>query len=91
MSDDLQARFAKAAEEVTQLSEAPDNLTKLKLYSLFKQGSEGDVQGKRPGMMDFVARAKYDAWKEHEGKSKEQGMEEYIALVEELKAADAAK
>jgi len=91
MSEDLQARFQKASEEVTQLSEAPDNMMKLQLYALFKQGTEGDVQSKRPGMMDMVNRYKWDAWKTHEGKSQDQAMEEYIALVEELKAADAAK
>lgn len=91
MSDDLKARFENASKEVTQLSEAPDNLAKLKLYALFKQASAGDVSGSRPGMMDFVGRAKYDAWAEHKGKSTEQAMNDYIAFVEELKAADAKK
>lgn len=88
---DLQSRFENASTEVTQLSEAPDNLEKLKLYALFKQGSTGDVKGDRPGMLDFVGRAKYDAWAEHKGKTQDQAKEEYIAFVEELKAADAKK
>lgn len=88
---DLQSRFENASKEVTQLSEAPDNLAKLKLYALFKQASVGDVSGARPGMMDFVGRAKYDAWAEFKGQTTDQAKEAYIAFVEELKAADAKK
>lgn len=88
MSDELNSRFENASVEVTQLSEAPDNLAKLKLYALYKQASKGDVDGSRPGMMDFVGRAKWDAWNELKGTSQEQAKEDYIAFVEELKAAD---
>lgn len=88
MSEDLQQRFQQASTEVTQLSEAPDNMTKLKLYALFKQASQGDVSGDRPGMMDFVGRAKYDKWGELKGTSQEEAKQQYIALVDELKAAD---
>jgi len=88
MLDNIRSRFEKASKEVTELSEAPDNLAKLQLYALFKQSTSGDVQGDRPGMLDFVGRAKYDAWVEHKGKSPEQAMNDYIALVEQLKAAD---
>lgn len=91
MSDDLTARFEQASQDVTQLSEAPDNAAKLKLYALYKQATAGDCTGSRPGMMDFVGRAKYDAWKELEGNSQDEAKEKYIAFVEELKAADAAK
>lgn len=91
MSDDLQARFEAASKQVTELSEAPDNLAKLKLYALFKQSSAGDVSGSRPGMMDFVGRAKYDAWAELKGQTQDEAKNNYIAFVEELKAADAKK
>ncbi|MGC8846219.1 MAG: acyl-CoA-binding protein, partial [Candidatus Hydrogenedens sp.] len=60
----------------------------LRLYALYKQASEGDCKGSRPGMMDFIGRAKYDAWKALEGTSQEQAMQMYIDLVEELKAKD---
>ena len=90
MSEELEAKFQQASDDVTKLSEAPDNLVKLKLYALYKQGSTGDVTGDRPGMMDFVGRAKYDAWKELEGISQDDGKQQYIDLVEELKAADAS-
>ncbi|HOQ88618.1 MAG TPA: acyl-CoA-binding protein [Candidatus Hydrogenedentes bacterium] len=85
---DLDARFQQASVEVTQLSQAPDNLAKLKLYALYKQATVGDCTGDRPGMLDFVGRAKYDAWKELAGTSMDEAKEKYIALVEELKAAD---
>lgn len=89
MSDDLTARFEQASKDVTELSEAPDNAAKLKLYALYKQASVGDCTGSRPGMMDFVGRAKYDAWKELSGISQDEAKEKYIAFVEDLKAADA--
>ena len=88
MSDDLMTRFQNASAEVTQLSEAPDNLAKLRLYALYKQGTVGDATGERPGMFDFVGRAKYDAWKELAGTNQDEAKERYIDLVEELKAAD---
>jgi len=64
----------------------PSNELKLKMYSLFKQATDGDVSGKKPGMMDFVARAKYTAWEEISGTSSEDAMQQYIDAVEELKA-----
>jgi len=91
MSDDLTARFEQASKDVTELSEAPDNVAKLKLYALYKQATVGDCTGSRPGMMDFVGRAKYDAWKDLAGKTQDEAKQMYIDFVEELKAADAAK
>lgn len=88
MADELQERFERAGQEVTQLSEAPDNLTKLRLYALYKQGATGDCTGARPGMLDMVGRAKFDAWKALEGTSQADAKQQYIDLVEELKAAD---
>ena len=81
---DLKARFEAAAAASKTLSERPDNMTLLKLYSLFKQGSEGDVQGKRPGFTEMVGRAKYDAWAELKGKTNDQAMQDYINLVNRL-------
>ncbi len=88
MSEDLQARFAQASQDVTQLSQAPDNLMKLRLYALYKQGSAGDATGPRPGMLDMVGRAKFDAWKALEGTTQDEAKQMYIDLVGELKAAD---
>jgi acyl-CoA-binding protein len=57
----------------------------LKLYALYKQGSAGDVDGKRPGFTDMVGRAKWDAWNEQKGKSADEARQAYIDLVESLK------
>ncbi|MFO1380539.1 MAG: acyl-CoA-binding protein [Chitinivorax sp.] len=81
---DLKAQFAQAQVDVKTLTERPDNQTMLKLYSLFKQASEGDVTGSRPGMLDLVNRAKYDAWAELKGKTNDAAMQGYIDLVNKL-------
>jgi acyl-CoA-binding protein len=57
----------------------------LQLYALYKQGSEGDVEGKRPGFTDMVGRAKYDAWAAVKGTEAEDAMQQYIDLVKSLK------
>jgi acyl-CoA-binding protein len=83
---DLESRFADAADQAKQLPERPDNDALLKLYALYKQGSEGDAVGKRPGMIDFVGRAKYDAWAELAGMTQDEAKQAYVELVEELGA-----
>ncbi|MGV8898832.1 MAG: acyl-CoA-binding protein [Burkholderiaceae bacterium] len=81
----LQSQFEQAVADSKNLSERPDNLTLLKLYALHKQGSAGDVQGERPGMTDFVARAKWDAWAAQKGLSQDQCMQQYLDLIASLK------
>ncbi|TDP71160.1 acyl-CoA-binding protein [Roseateles toxinivorans] len=81
----LKEQFEAAVAGSKSLPERPDNMTLLKLYALYKQGSSGDVEGSRPGFTDMVGRAKYDAWKELKGKSSEEAMQEYIDLIESLK------
>lgn len=81
----LQEQFNQAQADSKNLSERPDNMTLLKIYALFKQGSSGDATGERPGMTDFVARAKYDAWAGLQGTSQEEAQQQYINLIEELK------
>jgi diazepam-binding inhibitor (GABA receptor modulator, acyl-CoA-binding protein) len=80
LSDD----FASAQQRVKTLSTRPSNDTLLELYALYKQGTEGDVAGKRPGMLDLKGRAKYDAWAGRKGLGKEQAMQQYVALVDRL-------
>ncbi len=81
-----QEAFLKAQQDVKKLTKKPDNISLLKLYGLFKQATEGDVQGDRPGMMNFKACAKYDAWAGLSGKSTEAAQEEYVNLVTQLQA-----
>lgn len=80
----LQKKFEAAAKDVQTLPEKPGNDTLLELYSLYKQGTEGDCDGKRPGMFNMVARAKYDAWAKRKGMSKADAQQAYVDLVESL-------
>ncbi len=76
--------FRAAASRVSGLTKDPGNDTKLRLYALYKQATEGDVSGKRPGMMDFVGRAKYDAWASTAGLDADAARTEYVQLVDSL-------
>lgn len=80
----LKAQFDAAAAAVKKLDDDPGNDVKLQLYALFKQGSEGDVEGKRPGFTDMVGRAKFDAWAKVKGLSKDEAMKKYVELVGSL-------
>lgn len=80
----LKDDFQKAAQDVQKLASRPDNDTLLKLYALYKQSTEGDVNGARPGMLDIKGRKKYDAWAEKKGTPSDKAMSEYVALVTSL-------
>jgi acyl-CoA-binding protein len=79
--------FEQAVKTAKQLEDRPDNDTLLKLYSLYKQATEGDVSGEKPGFFDFIAVAKYEAWEKLEGTTKNDAREAYIELVSELGGA----
>jgi diazepam-binding inhibitor (GABA receptor modulating acyl-CoA-binding protein) len=81
----LQKDFEKALEDVKKLSDL-DNTDLLSLYGLFKQATVGDVSGSKPGMFDLKGKAKYEAWSQNKGLSKDKAMEKYIALVKKLGA-----
>ena len=81
---DLKAKFEAAAAAAKQTKKRPDNATLLKLYSYFKQATEGDVKGDKPGFTDFVNRAKYEAWAKLKGTPSEKAMEGYIKLVDRV-------
>lgn len=81
---DLEKLFNQSVEGVRDVEKRPSNENLLKLYGLFKQATEGDVQGDRPGGFDFKAIAKYDSWSSLRGMSKEEAMQTYIDLVDSL-------
>ena len=83
LSDDFQAAVGRSK----QLTKRPSNEELLDLYALFKQATDGDVSGDRPGGFDFKAIAKYDAWVGKKGKSKDEAMKEYIELMGKLVAS----
>ena len=81
---ELKKKFEAASQSVKKLPEDPGNDVKLQLYALYKQGTEGDVQGKRPGFTDMIGRAKYDAWAKSKGLSADEAMKKYVDLVKSL-------
>jgi diazepam-binding inhibitor (GABA receptor modulator, acyl-CoA-binding protein) len=81
---DLKKKFEAAAEAVKKAKKDPGNDMKLRLYAHYKQASEGDVAGEKPGFADFVNRAKYEAWAKLKGTPAEKAMEAYIKLVERV-------
>ncbi len=86
MASDLDADFRQAAEDVKRLSARPDNDTLLKLYALYKQATDGDVNGPKPGFFDFVNTAKYEAWSRLRGMRTCDAQQKYVELVRQLGA-----
>ena len=82
---DLQSAFEQAAKDVQSLPERPDNETLLRLYALYKQGSEGDVTGAKPGFFDFVGTAKYEAWAKLKGTGSDEAKQKYVDLIDSLR------
>ena len=80
----MEQEFTAAVARSKELTVRPSNEELLKLYSLYKQATEGDVQGERPGGFDFKGAAKYDAWESIKGMSQDDARQQYIALVDEL-------
>lgn len=84
MSNELDKAFEQAAQDVRKLPERPDNETLLRLYALYKQGSEGDVRGDKPGFFDFAGAAKYEAWEKLQGTERDDARRRYVDLVHRL-------
>ena len=83
---DIKAQFEEAIAHSKLLSEKPSNEILLQLYSLYKQSTEGDVQGEAPtNPFDFVNKAKYDAWTTSAGMTAAESMQQYIDLINTLK------
>lgn len=78
---DLKAQFEQAQKDVNTLTKRPSNEDFLFLYSHFKQANGGDVKGDRPGMLDMVGRAKYDAWAKLKGVKPDEAMKRYVDKV----------
>ena len=85
---DLKQAFEAALEQVRNApvdgAFKPSNEYKLRMYALYRQAVDGDVSGKRPGMLDPIGRFKYDAWASVKGMSSEQAMQAYIDEVNKV-------
>lgn len=86
MTTELAADFRQASEDVKRLPGRPDNDTLLKLYALYKQATDGDACGPKPGFFDFVNTAKYEAWSRLRGMQGDEAQRKYIELVRQLGA-----
>lgn len=84
-ASDLAKQFAAAVDKVRNAPEdgafKPGNDYKLRMYALYRQATDGDISGKKPGMFDVVGRFKYQAWESLKGMSREAAMREYVAEV----------
>ncbi|MBA2674634.1 acyl-CoA-binding protein [Ramlibacter sp.] len=84
MADELQSDFEAAVAGSRQLAQRPDNPTLLQIYALYKQATEGDVAGAKPGFGDMIGRAKWDAWNKLKGNSCDDAMRQYVELIRSL-------
>lgn len=88
MADDLETRFEQAVNKVRNAPDdgsfKPSNEFRLKMYALYRQATDGDVTGKRPGMLKVVERAKYDAWSKAQGMPRDKAMAAYIEQVDAI-------
>ena len=80
----MKSKFETAVANSKKLTERPDNATLLKIYALYKQATSGDNTEKKPGFIDMVGRAKWDAWNGLKGTSADDAMKQYVALIESL-------
>ena len=80
----MNEEFEKAVARSKEFTKRPSNEELLQLYALFKQATEGDVSGERPGGFDFKAIAKFDAWEELKAMAQDKAAMEYVKLVNRL-------
>jgi diazepam-binding inhibitor (GABA receptor modulating acyl-CoA-binding protein) len=78
---DTKAQFEQAQKDVKTLTRKPGMDEMAFLYSHYKQATEGDVKGERPGMLDMMGRGKYDSWAKLKGLSKDEAMKKYVDKV----------
>ncbi|MBK8285092.1 MAG: acyl-CoA-binding protein [Ahniella sp.] len=81
---DLIKQFEDASKKALNHEARPDNDTMLKLYALYKQGSQSDVTGEKPGFFAFVRVAKYEAWAKLKGTAQDAAQKLYVDLVKKL-------
>ncbi|CAA9993015.1 unnamed protein product [Nesidiocoris tenuis] len=78
--------FDAAAEKVKTLTKKPTDDELLELYALFKQATVGDNETSKPGLLDLKNKYKWESWNKKKGMSKEDAMQAYIKVVDDLLA-----
>ncbi|KAM7390006.1 hypothetical protein PAMA_008261 [Pampus argenteus] len=81
-------QFEQAKSKLSMLKEDPGNEAKLKIYALFKQATQGPCNTPKPGMLDFVNKVKWDAWKSLGSISQDEARQQYCDLISSLVAAE---
>ncbi|XP_008400378.1 enoyl-CoA delta isomerase 2 isoform X1 [Poecilia reticulata] len=81
-------QFEQAKSKLSALKKDPGNEVKLKIYALFKQASQGPCNTPKPGMLDFVNKVKWDAWKSLGSISQDEAREQYCNLIGSLVEAE---
>ncbi|XP_043082946.1 enoyl-CoA delta isomerase 2, mitochondrial [Puntigrus tetrazona] len=81
--------FNAAKDKLGTLKKDPGNEVKLKIYALFKQATQGPCNTPKPGMLDFVNKAKWDAWKSLGSVTHEEARQRYVDLISSLVGAEA--
>ncbi|XP_070585399.1 acyl-CoA-binding domain-containing protein 7 [Erythrolamprus reginae] len=80
----LQTDFEAAAANVKKLKSRPTDDELKELYGLYKQATVGNINTESPGMLDLKGRAKWEAWNQKKGISKDDAMKAYISKANEL-------
>eukprot|EP01104_Vermistella_antarctica_P004504 TRINITY_DN14940_c0_g1_i1.p1 TRINITY_DN14940_c0_g1~~TRINITY_DN14940_c0_g1_i1.p1 ORF type:complete len:442 (+),score=111.04 TRINITY_DN14940_c0_g1_i1:144-1469(+) len=85
-SDSVKNTFDKIVQEKgSSVLSMPDS-DKLRFYALYKQATVGDNTEDKPGMMQLVKKAKWGAWNDLKGTSKEAAMQQYINALSDGKS-----
>lgn len=83
---EMKSLFEKAVADSNSINIKQDNETSLRLFSLYKQATKGDINIEPPqSNCDMKAKAEFDAWASLRGKSIKDAQIEFIVLVYELK------
>lgn len=81
-------QFEQAKNKLSTLKNDPGNEVKLQIYALFKQATQGPCNTPKPGMLDFVNKVKWDAWKSLGSISQDEARQQYCDLIGSLVAAE---
>ena len=81
----MNSQFEQAAQDVKNLTSKPHDDELLKVYAFYKQATVGDNNTPQPGFLDFKGKAKWNAWNNLKGTSKDKAASEYVDFVKFLK------